>query len=319
MQKVAGTARAILKPAHTRISDTLRFWWRNPLLHHARRLKPLNPALAVRVVVVAAGIFLLLSLLAWIGFLPEISRVVGAVLAAISIGAVMLPALLAPVSSADRIARQMHYARQDPRRLTDLPPGQVAWGLALVTLWRLRWPILFGLALTPSMVVGVLRLDISAFTAWRDSAAVLGGATAAGQSAYLLPGGRIPYVRLVLRAVTGGLLPWGLVVVLSVFGVVAALRIDDMRLSPLAALLGGVLGSGGLVVIWHYLSLNSLLAGPFEVLRMLLLVMLGGLIALLARRLTQYGATILASGSLDKSGEDEDELEQKAGEERITQ
>ena len=160
---------------------TLAAWWANPLLRHARRDHPMALR-GVRVgIILAAPILAALAILAWItSFRP-----LGALLMGVSLGGVLAPALIAPVASADRVARQMHYSKQDPRRLTDLGDEEIVWGLMFVTLWRLRWLITVGLALTPVLVIGVLRLDVSEFAIWRDSAQVLAAATPASRAPFL--------------------------------------------------------------------------------------------------------------------------------------
>jgi len=91
------------------------------------------------------------------------------------------------------------------------------------------------------------------------------------RAADLLPGGRLPVVRLALRALSAGLLPWLLLPGLALLGVGAAHLLDDMMMAALAALLGGVLLSGTCALLWSWLSATPLLHGPFEVMRLLLL------------------------------------------------
>ncbi|HEC21887.1 MAG TPA: hypothetical protein ENI95_03100 [Chloroflexi bacterium] len=269
----------------------LRRWWRNPLLHHARRLKPL-PFERLRLwLPIGAGTFALLAGLAWAtGW-----RAPGAALIGLSLGAAAIMTLAAPVLGAERVTRQMRFSRQDPRRLADLDPPEVAWGLALVTLWQLRWLIVVALALTPTLVIGVLRMDISDFAAWSESARTLGEATAAGRAAWLLPDGRIPYLRLVIRALTAGLLPWAALPLMAVLGITAALALNDASLSPLAALLGSVLAGAGIGFVWNTLARTPLLGGALEIVR---LALLGGLLAglgALAHRLNMQNAALLVA------------------------
>jgi hypothetical protein len=210
----------------------------------------------------------LLSVLAWV-----LSwRALGAVLIGGSLGIVLAPTLAAAVLSADRVARQLRFPKYDPWRLTDVDPREVAWGLALVTLWRLRWLIIAGLAVTPALVIGLLRMDIASFAAWQSSAQALGASTPVSAVGWLLPGGHIPYFRLAIRAVSAGLLPWVMLPLLAQLGVTAALVLRDASLSPLVGLLGGVLLSGLIVSGWEWLARMPLLGGGLEIVRVALLI-----------------------------------------------
>jgi hypothetical protein len=232
-------------------------------------------------------------------------RIPGAALGGLSIGLALLPPLIAPVASASRVARQMAVPQRDPRSLTDLDPQQVAWGLTLVTLWRLRWLILAGLLLTPVLLISLLRLDAASFEAWRASAEALGGATEAARARWLLPDGGIPYFRLALRALSGALLPWAALPLLASLGVTAALALGDASLAPLAALLGEALTLALLGAGWGLLSTTPALAGSYEVLRLLLLAALIAAPGLLARRVNAINAELLLG---------EEESEQVGGE-----
>jgi hypothetical protein len=288
---VLASARSWGALAWGKAADRVRRGWDNPLLRHARRLKPM-PLRRTRIgLLIAAGSLLLLDVLAWI----EGWRFWGALLIGLGLGAVVAPAVVAPVVGADRVARQMRYNRRDPRRLTDLTPLEVAWGLALVTLWDLRWLIAAALALTPVLILGVLRLDVSRFAALRDSVQALGAATPAGRAGELLPGGRIPYVRLVMHALSAGLLPWAALPLLAVLGVTAALCLKDLTLSPLAALLGEV--ALGIVVglVWGFIARTPLLAGALEIARLALLVGLLAGLGVLADRVNRYNAGLLVA------------------------
>lgn len=273
------------------IGETLGRWWGNPLLHHIRWLKPLALTPALIGMAVAGGALAVLTLLAWIiGW-----RLPAALLMVLSLGAVLLPLILAPVVSANRTARQMGQARLDPRQLTDLDPLEVAWGLALRTLWRLRWPVIIGLACTPALLIGLLRLNLSEFAAWRDSAQTLGTAASAAEAARYLVNGRIPYLRVVVGALSAPLLTWCLLPLLASLGVLAALRLADPSLSTLAALLGGMLALGITGAAWGFLSRTPHLAGALEIVR---LVLLGGLVAgigWLTDRLNRHNAALLGA------------------------
>lgn len=278
--------------AEGRLMPHVLSWWRNPLLHHAQRLKPMPLNRVRRGLVIGAGALAFVAILAWITHW----RPGGAALMGLSLGGVLAPVAAAPVASADRVARQMRFSRQDPRRLTDLDSPEVVWGLALVTLWRLRWLIVAALALTPALVVSILRLDVSDFTVWRDSARALGDATAAGRAVWLRPDGRIPYVRLVMRALSAGLVPWVTLFLMSTLGVTAALVVRDISLSPLAALLGEIVVSVLVLLVWDGLTRTPLLAGLLELLRLALLAgLLTGLGALTAWLNRQNAAQLDAS------------------------
>jgi predicted membrane protein len=285
------TAADWVRPASwSKVRETLAVWWANPLLRHARREHPLALR-RVRMGILIAGASLAgLATLAWaINFRP-----LGALLMAMSLGGVLAPALIAPVASADRVARQMHYSRQDPRRLTDLSDGEIVDGLALVTLWRLRWLIVIGLALTPALIIGVLRLDVSEFTIWRDSAQVLAAATPAARAPFLRSDGVIPVFRLVLRAVSAGLMPWAALPLLASLGVTAALRVGDLALSALVALLGEIVGVLVLWLLWDFLTRIPLLAGWLEGVRLLLIFALCGAMLVGIGYVSQWNLRLLA-------------------------
>lgn len=272
MSSVLTAARDRVRAAYVavfiRLSPTVLRWWSNPLFHHARRQKGL-PLRALRTALpIAAAVSFLLSILLWlVNF-----RLGAAILVGLSIGVVLATVLAAPAACARHALMQLRHLRQNPAALADLPAEAVNWGLALSGLWRLRWWIVVALALTPALVVGVLRLDASTYAVLRLSARDLGAATdAAVRAADLLPGGRMPVVRLALRAVSAGLLPWLLLPGLSLLGVGAAHLLDDLLMALLAALLGGVLVAVVCVLLWSWLSATPLLHGPFEVMRLLLL------------------------------------------------
>lgn len=278
---VAASLRPLYVAVSARVAPTVLRWWGNPLLHHQRRLKPLPGQVLRRRLPAAAGGLTLLAALAWVAGQSVPGRVLGALLIGLSLGAVSAPLLAAPVVGADRVARQMLYDRQDPRRLTDLDPLEVVWGLALVVLWRLRWLIVAALALTPALMISLLRLDVADFVTWRESAQALGGATAASRVHWLLPSGGIPYFRLVIRAASAALLPWAALPLFASAGVTAALRLADLSLSPLVALLGEAVTVPLVILAWNLLTLTPALAGPFEVLRLVLIIgLMAGLCAL---------------------------------------
>ncbi len=287
-EAIRARLRAVLGRIRARLDPVLMRRWDNPLLRHVRRLKPLSLRRLRLPLGIVAALLATLTLVAWVARI----RLLGAALIALSLAGVGLPVLLAPVTAAARVARQMAQPAHDPRRLPD--PPATAEGLALVTLWRLRWPIILALALTPALLIGVLRLDAASFAAWQDSALALGGATPGARAAFLLPGGGIPYLRLILRALSAALLPWSLLPLTAAAGVLMALWLDDVGLSPLAALLAALVALPALLLLWGLLSMTPLLAGPLEIVRALLLA--GFLAAPIygAAALTRLNARLLA-------------------------
>lgn len=237
-----------------------------------------------------AGFLSVLALLAWM----LQWRWLGASLVSLSLGAVLLPTLVAPIAGADRVARQLRFPKQDPRRLTDIPPRDVATGLLLVTLWQLRWLILAGLILTPALMIGIFRMDVAEFTVWSGSADALAGATAASRAEWLLPDGEIPVFRLFIRALSAGLLPWVTLPLFSALGVALALLLRDSSLSALVSLLTELVLAGAIVLFWVFLVRTTFLAGWLEVVRIALLVALvGGLMWATAVLNIQSGRLLL--------------------------
>jgi hypothetical protein len=247
-----------------RIAPVLHRWWGNPLLRHARRAQPF-PWGVLRIVLVVLAIGGgVAAVLAWVFEW----RLLGSLLMGLSFGAMIIPVLDAPVSSASRVAHQMQNPETDPRQLIDMDPREVSWGLALVTLWRLRWPIVVALAMTPALMVGTAHASVSDYRTWQESAQLLRAITPAGSSPYLPADGQIPYVRVAIQAFSAGLLPWGLLALLAASGVTAALYLEDSVLSVLAALLAGAALTLIAVGLWYVLMVTPLLAGSLEPLRM---------------------------------------------------
>lgn len=246
---------------------TARRWWNNPLLHHARRVKPL-PLGLLRVLVPWLAVLLALAAVAtWVladQFIGA-ARAAGAALVGLSLGTALLPVAGAAPIAAGIAARQA--ARLDADLVADTGADVFAWGLALSALWRLRWLIVAGLMLSPALAVSLLRLDVLSFTAWHDSALALSGATTASRSAWLLPGGGIPFFRLALRALTGALLPWAGLPLMAALGVLIGLRLPDPALGPLIAFPASFAAGVAVVLGWHYLTLMPHLYGPGEVIR----------------------------------------------------
>jgi hypothetical protein len=277
------------------IEPVLDRWWANPLLSHARRLKPLSIEKQQKWMLPVSGGLAALAIVFWIAGHTTFGRLPGAILTGLSLAAVLLPVLICPVMSAAWVARRLADPSNDPRQLSDLAPESVTWGLALAVLWRLRWPILIGLVFTPALLIGVLRLDLSDFVAWRESARALGGATDASRVAWHLGEGRVPVFRLLMRAISAGLLPWLSLPLLAISGVSAALWLEDASLSMLAALLAELPLIGLIGAAWGFLSLTPYLAGVWEILR---LIVYGGFAALIvwaSDRLNRLAARALSA------------------------
>lgn len=276
-------------------------WWNNPLLHHARRLKPMPLGLLRAVAPWLAGLLAGSAIFAWMLGGQFAGRAIGALLVGLSLGAVFVPvAAVGPVAAA-LAARQAQSVWRNPYALADIDPGEFTWGLALSALWRLRWAVVAGLVVTPALIVSVLRLDVVSFIAWRDSALVLNGATAASRAAWLLPDGGIPLFRLLLRALSAGMLPWAGLPLLAALGVTAGLLVPDSTLSPLAAMLGSALVGAAVMLAWRTLSLMPVLSGPGEVIRVALMAGLLALVGRAAGWLNTYNARRLLDGSVDSA------------------
>lgn len=265
--------------AYAHLAPILRRWWENPLWRHARRMHPLPLRLLRYALPAAALFFTLLVVLAW----ALRWRALGAALMGLSLATVLMPLLIAPVTAAGRVAHQMASPTHDPRRLADLDPSEVAWGLTCVALWRWRWLLVMGLTLTPVLIVSLVRLEAASLLVWHGSAQILGAVTAAGRAGETLAGGGLPYLRLVLRAVSGALLPWAALPLFVALGVTAALALGDVGLAPLVVLLGEAVAVPLLALLWNILSATPVLAGPYEGVRLLTLTaLLAGLPALTA-------------------------------------
>jgi hypothetical protein len=271
----------------SRITPVLHRWWMNPLLRHARRSAPLPPSVMRFAVPILAAILLLISILAWALHL----RALGAGVMALSVGAVALPVMLAPLVSAHRVAGQMANSQHDPRNLTDLDPHEVAAGLSLVTLWQLRWLIALALAFVPALMVGVLHISTADFQVWRDSAGMLGDAGT--RASYLSASGGIPYFRLLLQMLSVGLLPWVLLPLMASLGVRVALQLEDVLLSDLAAMVVGMMAGSLILMVWAGVSRTVLLTGTLEIVRCLLLMILMAGISFMIRCLALWSGNML--------------------------
>ncbi|HLV43670.1 MAG TPA: hypothetical protein VKY39_01835 [Aggregatilineales bacterium] len=291
--------RAVTSAVAGAAAPVARRWWNNPLLRHASRLHRFPLAGVRRVLPWLAALLMVLAIAGWVLAESFAGRALGALLTLASLGVmVVLPAAVAPLA-AWVASSQAAMVRRDPSLLNDIPPAEFAWGLTLSALWRLRWPLVAALALTPAFVVGVLRLDVVSFTAWSESAETLAGATAASRAVWLLPGGGVPVFRLGMRALSAGLLVWTGLPLLATLGVLAGLLLPEPVLSLLAALLGGTAVAAAVVIAWHYLSLMPFLFGPGEAIRLALLAGLLFGAGHAARGVNDASARLLSSGRIE--------------------
>jgi hypothetical protein len=165
--------------------------------------------------------------------------------------------------------------------------------MMLRVLWTLRWLLVFGLATAPALMIGLLRSDASNFVVWRESALSLGEAAPVFATRWLLPDGGIPYFRLVIRAVSGGLLGWSLLMPLTALGVMASLAIRDRSLAPLLGLIAGLAFGAAGFFGWEFLTRTPLLAQGWEVVRVGLVVAFHVGLAALAEAIHQLNARLL--------------------------
>jgi hypothetical protein len=273
----------------TRATAASSWLWNNALFVHARRLH----SMPIRQVGIAAAAFGLICVVATIMAWVLNCRLGAAGLAGISFIGVSLPVLLIVFASVQHVAAQMRDGKLLTTAMRDLPPDAVITGLALAAMWRIRWLLVVSLALMPTFIVSLLRLEIAGYSTWQASAEMLGVATAAGQASRLLPDGRIPYLRLIIRAISGGFLAWAILPLLAVMGVAIVLALREPSLSALVALLSQ-LGLGGLAfAIWSNLARTPVFGGGLEILRVVLIaVLLGGLV-ILARQLALWSMRFL--------------------------
>ena len=219
-------------------------------------------------------------------------RLSAAGLASISFIAVLSPVLIVVLVSVRHAAIQLRDENRFAAMTVDLPTEDVIIGLSLSSLWRIRWPIVISVALMPTFIISLLRLEIGGYVAWQASAEMLGAATAASEASRLLLDGRIPYLRLIVRAASGGLLTWAILPLMTVIGIGTVLILRDASLSALVALLAQI-GIGSVIFgIWSVLARTPLLGGTLELVRVVLIIaMLGGVLVLavrLARWATQF-------------------------------
>lgn len=256
------------------VAPLLAHWWGNPLLVAARQQHPMSPVIFRRALPIGTGALAALAVISWLLNLREI----GAGLVGVSIGVMLIVVLAAPVTgSAQTASHWRNIPRGSPQSVSASPLDTV-WGLALIALWSLRWAVLVGIAFTPALMIGLLRLDIAGFSAFRDSVQSLGSAAPPEAASQLLPGGGIPYGRLVIRAVSAGLLPWAGLPLLASFGVITTLWLREVAMAQLAGMIAAVLWLLGMGAFWLLITATPLLAGPLEVIRLLIVLAgMGGL------------------------------------------
>lgn len=310
VQRVIDTARASLRGiggfATRTIGPILSEWWSNPLFRRARARSKLPYELLRIAIPIVALILAVMAILAWVLTL----RTLGAVLMAISVGSVGLPMLIAPVLSADWTSRQMQSEQTDPRTLMGLDPVDGAWGLLLVMLWRFRWLIVLALAVTPALIIGTLHVRVSDYEVWQQSVEVLGTSRLL-RGEYLTPAGGIPYFRLVVQSVTAALLLWVLLPLLTALGNTAALILEDTILSDLAALIGGGITAGILVLLWEVIARIPALGGSLEIVRLILLLAMAALILYITLWVVSLNASLIIAArtvpepTIEEADEDE--------------
>lgn len=268
--------------------------WRNPLLVDARFRHPMSPFVARRALPVIAGLLALAAGGAWLVADTRPGRLAGTALTGIGL-ALVLGLLLAVTPLAAIAARRL---------LDDLDSGMLrsasdavgtANGMVLAALWHVRWPALLALAVTPALIMGSLRLEVSSYAAWRDTTSALGNA-ASERAAELLVDGRIPAVRVALRALSAGLLPWAALPLFAALGVLATAWLNDPALAPLIALAASVIGGALLIAVWAVLTRTPLLAGEWEAARAALLAALAAGLLWGAGRVSQRIGSLLEDG-----------------------
>lgn len=246
--------------------------WNNALFSKDRQARPLPPNLMTRTLPIAAGVLMLLPIVAWVIDI----RLISAIVLGICLAAAALPALTAPFLGAGTAA-----AARDQSTFTSMSPADAALGSAMVALWRLRWMIVVGLALTPALMISLLRLDVATFSAYRDAVLALGSAAPPDQVQLLLPGGGIPYIRLLIRDLSAGLLPWAVLPVAGALGLSGVLFLDDVTFGQMAGLIATFIVLIVTAGLWAWLSLTPIFAGMFEIIRFALLAgLLAGLLGL---------------------------------------
>jgi hypothetical protein len=203
--------------------------------------------------------------------------------------------MIAPLLSSHRVASQLADPQRDPRQLTDLNPREVAWGLTLVTLWQLRWLIVLALAALPALMVGVLHISTADFQVWHDSVDILGQSDSGARASYMSASGGIPYFRLLLQAISVGLLPLLLLPLMASLGVLVALMVEDVLLSDLVSLVLAMIAGSLVLLTWAVVSRVSLLAGFLELVRGLLLLTIMTVLVWGIRSLVSSSGTILSA------------------------
>lgn len=250
------------------IGPTLQRWWSNPLLHAARSESPISWRVLSRIIAAAASVMMVLAIAAWI--ISE--RTLGAVLLALSLGIVLLTLATCSFQGVASAATQFKRTSDNPRQMLTADPAELVWGMALVAMWRLRWLVALCLAMTPTLMVSVLHVDVSTFINYRDSVIALGSAAPLDQVRLLGPGVSIPYFRLVLRALSIGVVPYALMPLLAALGVTTTLILRDRMLSLTLGLIASVTVLLIFGTIGQFLSSTYLLGHRLEFARLILMV-----------------------------------------------
>ncbi len=271
LHQIGRTLPRLWQPASAWVRSTfgppLARWWGNPLLHTARLEKPLPWKPLRRVIYVGAGLMGLAAVLAWV----TTERALGAAMIALPLGIVLVNLIGASVAGVRAMLAQLRSAGKSPRIMTTADPAEIVWGTTLVALWRLRWLIAAGLIVTPALVIGMLHLDSAAYATYRDSVLALGSAAPPEQVRLLNPGAGIPYFRLVVRAISAGLLPWIVLPLLASLSVAAALLLRDATLSQLVSLIVNLVALIGVGGVWQFVTTTYFLGQWLEIVRVMLI------------------------------------------------
>jgi len=269
--------------AVTTFGPPLLRWWGNPLLHEARAARPLPWAVLARAVPIAASLLAMLAAASW----AITERALGAIIVALPLGVVMVAFIAAPVAAVRTSLAHIRESGTTPRGITTAVPVEIVWGVALVALWRIRWLIVAGLVVTPALIIGILHLDVAAFTNYRETVLALGSAASPEQVRLLTPGAGIPYFRLAARALSAGLLPWVILPLLASLGVSAAILLRDGAFSLTLALITALAALLAIIGVWQVVTTLYLLGQVLEAVRLVLtasvLIGVGALTALVCR------------------------------------
>lgn len=224
-----------------------------------------------------------LSLLSWLFHW----RLISTVMLVLSLLAAAIPLISLPLLGARRVTRTLSDVADGEITLPAIPAYEIARGFSWRTFFHARWSLCLALALFPALLLHLFRLDLANFTIWQASALNLGSAADPARTALLLPGGGIPYGRLILRMLSlAALLPM-LAYFAAVTGTLSAFFRPEAGRAMLIALLFSLSLSLALLAGWQDFSLLPSFAGWAEGLRLLLylffLLCLWGLIALFNR------------------------------------